>query len=211
MKKRSAAKKEHDSQAAFACGAAFQRSAEEFIPRIGAMKETTARTMSSELGDVVACATNLGFAIELYLKALLIHLDLLVPQVHDLRVLYDRLPQRVRSVIESVYDTALPRDVRRLRGRWCFVIARGPMAKPPREDHSRISVALPDVLARSRDLFQSWRYVFEFSPRANSSYQFHQFEYGLLRCAAEAMRVEIAVRLDGTGEAPSPSLPTGEP
>lgn len=192
------------------CGEAFQRLAEEFIPRIGVIKEESFQAMSNELGDLVACATNLGFAIELYLKALLTQLDLPVPQVHDLRTLYDAIPQPVRALLESVYDTALPDEVRQLRGRVSFTLAKGPPEEPRWDDHTKISLALPDLLARSRDLFQSWRYVFEFSPPKDSPYQFHQFEYGLLRCAAEAMRVEITIRLHGTGELPPPNPSAGE-
>jgi len=205
MSKRSTAKKERDSQAALVCGEAFQRLSGEFIPRIGAIKEKSSQAMSNELGDMVVCATNLGFAIELYLKALLTQLDLPVPQVHDLRTLYDAIPQPVRELIESVYDTALPDQVRQLYGRVSFTIAKGPIEEPPRDDYTKVSLALPDVLARSRDLFQSWRYIFEFIQPEDSPYQIHQFEYGLLWCAAEAIRVEITVRLGGTREAPPPN------
>jgi hypothetical protein len=76
MPKRSAARKERSSQAALVCGEAFQRLAHELIPRIGAIEEKPSQGMSRELADVVACATNIGFAIELYLKALLTQLDL---------------------------------------------------------------------------------------------------------------------------------------
>ena len=193
-------KKERDAQAALVCGEAFQRLAAEFIPRIAAIKEQPAQAMSNELGDLVACATNLGFAIELYLKALLTQLDLPVPQVHDLRALYDGIPQPVRALIEQVYDGEWPEQLRILP-HTSFTLARGPLEEPPWDDYKG-SPALPDLLARSRDLFQSWRYVFEFSQPEHNPYQFHQFEYGLLWCAAEAIRVEITVRLRGMEEKP---------
>ena len=50
-------------QAALLCGEAFQRLAAGFIPRIGKIKEESAQAMSNELGDLVACATNLAFAL----------------------------------------------------------------------------------------------------------------------------------------------------
>lgn len=148
--------KERDSQAALVCGEAFQRLAQEFIPRIGIIKKKSSQDMSSELGDLVACATNLGFAIELYLKALLTQLDLPVPQVHDLRTLYDAIPQPVRALIESVYDTKWPEQARQLRGRVSFTLgkAKGPLEELRWDDY-KVSLALPDVMARSRDLFQS--------------------------------------------------------
>ncbi len=85
--------KERHAQAALVCGEAFQRLAAEFIPRIGVIKETAAQAMSNELGDLVACATNLAFALELFLKALLSQLDLPVPKSHNLYILYDAIPQ----------------------------------------------------------------------------------------------------------------------
>ncbi|MBN2020294.1 MAG: hypothetical protein JW749_08720 [Sedimentisphaerales bacterium] len=197
MLKEPKVKKERDPQAALVCAEAFQRLAKEFIPRIGAIKENSSQVMSSELGDLVVCATNLGFAIELYLKALLMWLDLPVPHEHDLRLLYDRIPQSVRAIIENVYDTALPDQVRQLYGRVSFTIAKGPLEEP-RWDGYKVSTSLPDVLARSRDLFPSWRYIFEFTQHEDIPYQFHQFEYGFLWCAAEAIRVEITVRLHKT-------------
>jgi len=199
MPKKCTAKKERSSQAALMCGEAFQKLAEEFIPRIGAITPGSHRAMSDELGGLVACATNLAFALELYLKGLLTQLDLPFPATHDLRHLYEGIPRSVREVIEGVYDTALPDEVRRLGRRVSITVAKGPLEEPRWDDY-RVSLALPDVLARSRDLFQSWRYVFEFSEPEHGPYQYHQFEYGLLRCAAEALRVELTVRLHGAGK-----------
>jgi hypothetical protein len=177
------------------CGEAFQRAAERLIPRIWQLKEgSSAITMSDEFGDLVVSATNLAFALELYLKALLTQLDLPVAQNHDLRGLYDGLPQSVRELIEGVYDKALLDEVRRMDGRTSVVIAWGPLERPSFQD-SREWPALPDVLARSKDLFQSWRYAFEFSPPDGSPYHFRQFEYCFLRCAAEVLRVEATMRL----------------
>lgn len=185
------------------CGEAFQRLAEKLLPAIGIVKEGPSHAMPDEMGDVVACATNLAFAVELYLKGLLIQLGLDVPMDHNLRNLYAGIPQSVRTLIESIYDTALPDEVRRLGGHVSFTLAKGPLKEPPWDDY-KSSLALPDLLARSKDLFVSWRYVFEFSQPEGSSYQFRQFEYGLLRCAAEVLRVELKVRLHKTGEKPLP-------
>lgn len=165
---------ERDVQSALTCGKAFQRLAAKFIPRIGVIKETSAQAMSNELGDLVACATNLGFAIELFLKALLTQLDLPVPKSHNLRALYDAIPQPVRTLIQDVYDTKWPEQLHRLPHH-SFTLAMGPLEEP-RWDVYKVSSSLPDLLARSRDIFQSWRYVFEFRQPKDSPYQFHQFE-----------------------------------
>ena len=162
--------------------------------------------MPKEVGDLVACATNLAFAIELYLKGLLTHLDLPITQNHDLRNLYDQLPQAVRAIIEEVYDSFWPKQFRKLGRRTSFTLAKGPREEPLWDDYTKTSPALPDLLARSRDSFQSWRYVFEYAQPKESPYQFHKFEYGLLWCAAEAFRIELMIRLQDAGDAPAPHL-----
>jgi len=198
-KKPKPTKEYSEVQAALTCGEAFQRLAEELIPRIGSIKKESSQVMSNELGDLVTCATNLSFAIELYLKALLMFLDLKVPQVHNLRVLYDTIPQPIRELIESVYETAWPDQARQLRGRVSVTLAKGAREEPLWDDYAKESSALPDLLARSKNLFQSWRYIFEFRQPNDNSYQFHQFEYCLLWCAAEAFKAEIKVRLGKAG------------
>jgi hypothetical protein len=203
--------KERHAQAALACGEAFQRLAAEFIPKIGAIKETPAQAMSNELGDLVACAVNLGFAIELYLKAFLTQLDLPVPQTHDLRTLYDKIPQPVRTPIESTYDMGLAYHEWQPHDRVSFTLAKGPLEEPRWDDRPKVSCALPELLARSRDMFQSWRYVYEFRQPEGSLYQFHQFEYCFLWCVAEAIRVEVTVRLRGTGDIHPASQLAGKP
>ncbi len=203
-----AARKVRNAQEALACGEAFQRLAERLLPDIWKVEEGSHHLMPDEMGDVVSCATNLAFGVELYLKGLLTHLGLDVPTSHNLRGLYDALPQSVRALIESIFDKALPGEVQRLGGRVSFSFAKGPLKEPCWNDY-KVSLALPDMLKRSKDLFVSWRYVFEFSPSGGSLYQFRQFEYGLLRCAAEVLRVELTARLHETGEGALPSPPGG--
>src|ERR1700694_1182123 len=88
MGKVSAAKKVRNSQDALVCAETFQKLAEKLFPAIWSVNEGSYHVMPNEMGDVVACATNLAFAVELYLKGLLTQMDLPVPAVHDLRVLY---------------------------------------------------------------------------------------------------------------------------
>jgi hypothetical protein len=186
----------YDAQAAIACGEAFQRIAKKFIPRIGLIKEKPGIGISNELGDVVVCATNLAFAIELFLKALLIQLNLPVPISHDLYALYKKIPQPVQTIINDVYNTKFPEQLRN-RQKHGFTLALGSLEEPQWDDYKKVSASLPDLLTRSKDIYQSWRYVFEFRKPKDSPYQYHKFEYLLLWCAAEAIRVEVTVRLYG--------------
>jgi hypothetical protein len=152
--------------------------------------------MPEELGDLTACAANLGFAIELFLKALLSLLEQSVSRTHDLHRLYGALPEDVREIIESTYDSALPDQLQKLGGHSAVTIASGQLQTPAWARFSSTSHSLPNLLERSRDLFSSWRYISEITQKKGVPYAFHQFEYVLLWCAAEAIRVEVTVRMD---------------
>ncbi len=183
---------------------AFQRLAEVFIDRIAVeVKEAAYHSdhWPTQLGDLVACATNLAFAIELYLKALLTHLELPVPQHHDLRALYDAIPESVGREIELNYLACLQPHVRSRRS-LSITLAKGPQGEPTWDDRTKTSPALPDLLQRSRNLFQSWRYISEFTQPQDSPYQFHKFEYVPLLCAARAMNAIINELLGGAGSVP---------
>lgn len=204
MTKQSFAKSNNiNAQSAFVCGEAFQKSAEFLIPKIIPKKlkvdEQPTHDMSNKMGDVVVCATNLSFAIELYIKALLSHQELQVPKSHDLILLYNTIPQEIRAIIEEVYKSAIMEDQSKLPGN-SWTLAKGAQEAPEWNDRKKDFPYIPDLLERSKDLFQSWRYVCEVNISNGESYQFHKFEYGLLRFAAEAIRVEVVVRLSGMDE-----------
>jgi HEPN domain-containing protein len=186
------ARKERDPHAGLVCAEAFQRVAERLIGRIGELKEGT-QDPCSGLGDVVACAVNLAFALELYLKTLLVQLQLEVPQRHDLRNLYDALPQEVKDNIEKAYDTAW-------RSQWygkraAITIAKGPRDEPTWTDYRNEAKDMGALLERSNDVFLAFRYIYEFTEPEDDAYQFHQFEYGLLLSACHSLRAAIIERL----------------
>ncbi len=189
--------KDFSAQSALACGEAFQRLAEKFIHSIGALKESPSTEMSKELADLVACATNLGFAIELFTKALLLRENIPIPKVHDLKALYELVPISIRAYIENSYKVFLPEQARLLNGRVSITVSKGSPTEPEWNDYAS-SMSLPDLLERSKDLFQSWRYIFEYNDSESEPHQFHQFEYVPLWCAAEAIRIEVTVRSEKT-------------
>lgn len=182
-----------DLRASFVCAEAFQKLAEQFIPRIAVDVKEGTHAPSAELGQLVASAVNLAFALELYLKTLLGQLQLRVPQHHNLRNLYDTLPQEVRDEIEKAYDE-------HWRSQWlgkhaAITVAKGPSDKPKWNDRRNESKDLAALLERSGNVFQTWRYIYEFTEPEDGAYQFHQFEYGLLLCACQSLRTVILERL----------------
>jgi len=68
-----------------------------------------------------------------------------------------------------------------------ITIAQG-SGESPTPDHDMNSNQLGEVLKRSRNLFVSWRYIFEFPRPANEKYQFRKFEYRSLLLACEALK-----------------------
>ncbi len=183
-----------ESKEAYACAEAFQNLAETFISSITSIPEDLTSTMSQQMAALVACATNLSFAVELYLKALLLHFkNLPVPRTHDLRRLWDQLPRNVQSLIEDTYTISYRKEW--LGRRASVTLALGPPRVPEWPDNTTRPNQLPDVLSRSRTLFESWRYIFESHSATEQNHELHEFEYGLLRTAAEALRVEIKLRI----------------
>lgn len=194
MQNSSFPERRRDIRASFVSAGAFQRLAEHYIPRIATDVKEGTYDPSAQLGHLVACAVNLAFALELYLKTLLGLLQLKIPQHHDLRNLYDALPEEAKSEIEKTYEESW-------RSQWlgkraAITVAKGPSDRPTWKDYSSESKDLTALLERSRDVFQTWRYVYEFTEPKDEAYQFHQFEYGLLLCVCQSLRASIIDRLE---------------
>jgi hypothetical protein len=145
------------------------------------------------LGDLAVCATNLAFAIEIYLKCLRAQVGLPTRSQgsgHDLSKLYEDLPPHTKREIEERYE----------RGRThphpayasiTFALSQSP--KPPVwSDLTDKSMNLAEVLKRSKDVFVSWRYVFEVKESySDTRHQMHTFEYLLLLLACVAINAVI--------------------
>ncbi|MBI2862013.1 MAG: hypothetical protein HYX89_04255 [Chloroflexi bacterium] len=191
MGKNSGARKLRDASAAVFCAESFQSLAQPFIERIAQDVKEGSRGPSRELGELVSSATNLALALEIYLKTLRAQLGMPVPRTHDLSKLYDDLPDAVRTEIEAEYDMA-SRSLRR-GDRVAITVAKGPRTTPHWQPYGKDRQGLAGLLKRSRHVFESWRYIYEFEPQ-DSGYQFHEFEYRLLVLACEAVKANIKNR-----------------
>ena len=188
--------REVDRDAVVACAEAFLRLAEPVVIRIG--EDVEERTQSHpflpSMGDVAAAATNLAFAIELYIKAILIASKIDVPtgrEGHNLGTLYALMPEYFKTVIERSYAETRKKD---WNGRYpSITVAMRPVPAnlPKWEDDRGESLDLGALLNRSSDIFTSWRYIFEFKNSSEGGWKFHRFEYGLLLSACHAMRDTI--------------------
>ena len=178
---------------ALVCADSFLKTAQSFIDikRIHQeLPEGPVGTYGPAFGDLAVCATNLAFALEIYLKCLRAQLGLPQARGHDLWELYSDLPSRIKSAIETRYE----------RGRTnpspayasiSFALTRRP-DKLIWQDLGLASMKLEDVLKRSKDVFVSWRYIFEFrNAEDENSHEVHRFEYLLLLLGCVAINEAI--------------------
>jgi hypothetical protein len=191
------AQPKHDRDAAVACAEAFLRLAEPVVSRIGTdvpESTTQSRPFLPSIGDVAAAATNLAFAIELYIKAILIASKIDAPMGrdgHNLGKLHAAMPQHFKNVIERSYEETRKEDWN-CRYPSITVAMRSVPANLPRWDDNRNqSLDLGALLNRSSDIFTSWRYIYEFKNPGEGGWQSHRFEYGLLLSACRALRDAI--------------------
>lgn len=191
MAKRNSKTEFRDLEAALVCGEAFYRLAERFIDSIPAVDASTKRP-TDQIGDVVACATNLSLAAEVFLKALLGACDVPVPQTHDLRSLHAALPLHVQADVQERY-TIEARSLR-LPARASITFAKGPIDEPPWDDSHKDPTSIEKVFTRSKDLFISFRYIYEFTDPTR--YQYRTFEYRLLQLACLAVRSAVKSHLE---------------
>ncbi len=118
------------------------------------------------MGDVAAAATNLAFAIELYIKGILIASRIEPPagrDGHNLGKLYAALPQHFKDVIERSYEETRKND---WNGRYPSITVAmrpEPANLPKWDDNLSQSLGLGPLLDRSSDIFSSWRYIYEFN------------------------------------------------
>jgi hypothetical protein len=90
------------------CAESFQETGELFIDEIyPGLAEESSGTPPPGLGELVCCATNLGFSLELYLKAIHARLGDSYPRGHDLSKPYTALSSKVKQSIEPSYDESV--------------------------------------------------------------------------------------------------------
>lgn len=178
---------------ALVCADSFLKTAQSFIDTQKIKRELPEGSdgiNNPALGDLAVCATNLAFAIEIYLKCLRAQLGLQHARGHDLWDLYNDLPDHIKSEIETRYERGR-NNPSPAHASITFSLSRRPDA-PAWQDLSLASMKLGDVLKRSKDVFVSWRYVFEVrKAEDDDSHQLHTFEYLLLLLACVAINAVI--------------------
>jgi HEPN domain-containing protein len=160
-------KPEHlDPNIAIVAGDGFYRNADLFVTTLEKLLkraeagEISMNDVPLDIGFVIAAATEMCLAVELYLKAIWIRLGLDVPDTHNLWKLFKDLPSsEFAEVIYQVYEkqnAELPPGGPAL--------ARLYLSVGTEEDHELERPELhsvKDVLKYCEDGFVTWRYLFE--------------------------------------------------
>lgn len=181
-----------DWKTAFVCANAFLQLAEPLARNIGenVQEGMQPQTPESCFGDMVAAATNLGFAIELYLKLILAISEINVPKHHILGKLFAIIPHHFKVVINEFYkDILLEWSGKRA----CITVAvSSTLTELPKwHDTSSVSSDIESLFNRTGDIFSSWRYIYEFTDPGMGEYQYRSFEYGFLLSACKAIKATI--------------------
>jgi hypothetical protein len=150
----------------------------------------------TDFGPMIASATNLAFAIELYMKALRILNKLGPMRTHDLATLYANLPTELRRAIKATYDVAQKKLDPSQPARALTVAISHKDApqddKDALQDHrfraptSMYDASLPAVLERSRVLFEEWRYLYEQGEHGKVKRLYYEYQW--LEAVADALR-----------------------
>ena len=89
-------------------GDAFRKVSDPFRQRMSALPlEESKREADKDKGGMIAAATCLAFAVELYIKALRMLNRLGPERTHDLDELYSDLPNDLRRSIEERYNAGM--------------------------------------------------------------------------------------------------------
>jgi len=151
----------------------------------------------THMGEMIATATNLAFAVELYMKALRIIYEQGPKRTHDLGKLYADLPLRLWRSIETAYEAAPKPDVTRYATSLGISITHKDASPEERATIPRgeADESICAVLERSSNVFENFRYLYDQGEPGRVTRL--PFEYYYLGVAADALRAHVVQGLSG--------------
>ena len=184
----------YDRNLAVGAADSFRAHSEIFIRSVGDDLNEAQQRIRRDMGGLVASATMLALALELYLKALHISIHSHVPEGHHLWTLYKGLPNDLKQSLEAQYNHAntglgLGKAVEH---RLTLVAVTKPDEIPGEDDgpfpeDSRVD--LKSVLVRSSDAFITWRYLHEGGKKGVMVY--YRYEFYRLGLICDVIRKHI--------------------
>jgi hypothetical protein len=151
---------------------AFQDLANNFIePARNLEPEKAKQFLLDNFGHLIASATNMSFAIEIYLKAIISHLGVEPKNTHDLLKLFNSLPNKVGSNLEAKFNKSPKSHVGKVG---CFHLHSNPNLELSNKEFD-----IKSILLSSKDAFVTWRYLYENTEgeaKGDAVYEFHSLE-----------------------------------
>lgn len=162
----------------------FALLAQEYLQQLPRPTLERAQAALLNPGGLLVSATNLSLAIELLLKALLVHDGINAPHTHKLHDLYVLLPQGRANSIATRFETITPHFSEKHECIEILPLANQLAALTNPTDHS-----LNALLLRNADAYVLWRYTFS-NVRGGPSVRL-RYEFADLFRAAAAIRAEF--------------------
>lgn len=169
---------------------AFRSLSLPFLELMGTDINVPPNRVVENLGGLTASATTLSLSVELYLKALRLLEGQDALYTHDLSVLFEGLSESTRASVITVYDSI---DLPPIGVPASFVLELsigGQFDENQSHPSNLADNSLISVLKRSKDAFQTWRYLYE-KGKSDRTMRFI-YEYRNLNRAAEAIRQHVA-------------------
>lgn len=179
---------------------AFRAQADIFIRYAAADFASASQRAAANIGGMIASATNLVLAIELYMKALLWHRGLPAPKTHELPTLFSSLPAETQRSVETAYDRLRSNEP---PGTADFAVhITKPNDGPPSFARSAMvrPLDLRAILQRNSSAFVTWRYLFTQGVTPNAEPFVYEFlRLGFIATAlSEHLPVAAALGRAGT-------------
>lgn len=161
--------KKHDIDMAIKAAEGFRELSKVFTNKLGNDLNKARDIALNDLGGMIASSTNLSFAIELYIKAVIGELQIQIPEHHDLLSLYEVLPSNLRKEIEKNYNKG--RDDQ--KAKYPTLVSEIHLALSSSEisdeeleewddnNPKDIEHSIESMLTKHKNMFVTWRYIYE--------------------------------------------------
>jgi len=165
----------------------FMNHAISFFDKTGTVMGKIQFNSPQDIGLLVASATQLSLALELYLKALRMILKMPIPTTHDLWRLYNNLPITIKSTFEDKYNLVNSTKGGELAEfSIIMLVSDNPNEPTPKFSKDIKKIDLNSILKRSKDAFQTWRYIHEGGK--SGEYVSYNYEFYRLRLICDIVR-----------------------
>lgn len=169
-----------DYRIAFTAAEAFNKHAQQFICKVNIPVEESAQYVAKDIGGWIASATQLVFAIELYIKCLLLITGRSVPKKHNLLQLYEGLAEDLKKQVHEIFESQ-PKQPINSTNSLILSVHIDNFTRDQLEDIDRQHIGCDDysliaMLDRYQAAFSIWRYIYEIGKRNKmvfAEYDFH--------------------------------------